>query len=321
MTDPWNAVWPPVWPDFLLPWQAPDALGKLFVDLVYPAATPAPPSRRQASRGRFVAQRYANLAGARDYKLYIPGAYQGQPLPLLVMLHGCSQSADEFAMETRMNQLAEERQCFVAYPEQSPSSNCAKCWNWFNLGDQQRGQGEPSIIAGIAGKVIAEYGIDAARVFIAGLSAGGAMAVVMGRTYPDVFGAVGCHSGLPYGAATDAGSAMEVMRSGSASDAAPPARRMRTIVFHGDGDTTVHPSHGAGIIRQTLMAAPARQALRQRVDAGRRYTQHAHVDEAGDTLAEQWIVHGAGHGWCRGRGGGPGGVPDAAREMLRFFLV
>ncbi|MFM9435637.1 poly(hydroxyalkanoate) depolymerase family esterase [Janthinobacterium sp. CG_23.3] len=324
MMDSWGAMWP----NLVLPWQAPDAIGKLFFDFAYPAAYPVAPPRRQPG-GAFVARRYANDAGARDYKLYIPSAYAGQPLPLLLMLHGCSQSADEFATETRMNLLAEARQCFVAYPEQSSSANCAKCWNWFNQRDQQRGQGEPSIIAGIAREVIADYGVDTARVFIAGLSAGGAMAVVLGRTYPDVFKAVGSHSGLQYGAANDAGSAMDVMRNGAAAWApgavAPPLRPMRTIVFHGDGDTTVHPSHGAGIIRQSLMAAqtepgaaqPWRPLVRQRVGAGRDYTHNVHCDGSGEMIAEEWIVHGAGHAWCGGHGG-PG--PDAASEMLRFFL-
>ena len=347
MINCWNDVWPndvwsnDVWSNLMSPWQVPDVFGKTLFDFPFPALPSTPDGARRPAAGAFLTRRHDNPCGARDYKLYIPSAYAGQPLPLLVMLHGCSQNAEEFATATRMNRLAEQRQCFVVYPEQSASANCAKCWNWFNQHDQQRGQGEPAIIAGIAQEVMDEYGIDSARVFIAGLSAGGAMAVIMGRTYPDLFKAVGCHSGLPYGAATDACSAMDVMRYGvnagvnpgehSGANGALPQRRMPTIVFHGDGDTTVHPSHGAGVIRQSLMALPAdapsvhplQRLVYRDVSAGRAYTHHVHCDAAGAMVAEEWIVHGAGHAWS---GGDMQGTfadsrgPDAGTEMLRFFL-
>jgi poly(hydroxyalkanoate) depolymerase family esterase len=237
-----------------------------------------------------------------------------------------------------MNSLAEEKRCFVVYPEQSASANCAKCWNWFNQHDQQRNQGEPAIIAGIAREVIAAYGIDASQVFIVGLSAGGAMAVIMGRTYPDLFKAVGSHSGLPYASARDACSALAVMSNGAEAGSLPRAsvspNRMPVIVFQGDHDTTVHPSNGAGIIAQSLTDARAcgnlteslvqlQEAIRQGETTGRAYTHKVHRDAAGETLAEEWIVHGAGHAWSGGNVRGTytdAHGPDAGTEMMRFFL-
>jgi len=283
--------------------------------------------------GQFVAGLYSNRAGSLTYKLYVPSGYCGQALPLVVMLHGCTQSPDDFAAGTRMNALAEEHTCLVAYPAQAASANASKCWNWFNPGHQQRGQGEPSLIAGITRQVMRDYSVDPRRVYVAGLSAGAAAAVIMGITYPDLYAAVGAHSGLACGAASDLRSAFAVMRQGPAarrSDSVPGDgkywRIVPMIVFHGDEDTTVHPRNGDQIIEQSRANTTA--VLQTRVHHGRIVGGHAysrtfHADARGQVVLEQWVIHGAAHAWS---GGSPAGSytdpqgPDAAQEMLRFFL-
>jgi poly(3-hydroxybutyrate) depolymerase len=145
------------------------------------------------SGAQFLSASFSNYAGTRPYKLYIPGSYRGDAVPLIVMLHGCTQSPDDFAAGTRMNEAAEEHGCLVAYPGQIPSANRSKCWNWFSIADQARDRGEPSLIAGIAREVMAWYRVDPHRVYIAGLSAGGAAAAIMGSAYPDLFAAIGVH--------------------------------------------------------------------------------------------------------------------------------
>ena len=192
--------------------------------------------------GRFIKRSYANAAGARTYKVYLPAGFSGQALPLVVMLHGCKQTPDDFAAGTGMNELADELQFLVVYPAQAWTANYSRCWNWFRPRDQRRDDGEPSLIAGITKQVIARHNVDARRVYIAGLSAGGAMAAIMAATYPDLYAAAGIHSGLPYASARDAVSAIAAMR-GQRSDAASLLPAVPTIVFHGDKDTTVR-HHG-----------------------------------------------------------------------------
>jgi poly(hydroxyalkanoate) depolymerase family esterase len=287
----------------------------------------APPSTSDiAPKGtRFIEGTFSNAAGSRTYKLFIPSRYQGQPLPLVVMLHGCTQSPDDFAAGTRMNFLAEEQNCFVAYPEQPSGANQAKCWNWFRTGDQQRGGGEPSLIAGITRQIMRDHAIDPKRAYVAGLSAGGAAAAIMGTTYADLYAAVGIHSGLACGAASDLASAFMAMRQGAGSEAVAEAGSpVPTIVFHGDRDTTVHPDNGGRILKQSARAtSPTTKVLRGRVPHGHAYTRTILTDVGERTISEHWNVHGAGHAWS---GGSPAGSytdprgPDATREMLRFFL-
>ena len=275
--------------------------------------------------GRFIAGSYTNRFGTRSYKLYIPTTYHGQSLPLLVMLHGCTQNPDDFAAGTRMNAIAEEKQCFVVYPSQAQSANHSRCWNWFNALDQQRDQGEPSIIAGITRDVIKTYHIDERQVFIAGLSSGGAMSVIMATAYPDLYAAVGIHSGLPYASAQDLPSALAAMKGGAAgSTASPRIKGIPIIVFHGDRDQTVHPRNSDQIIAQSLAGGTAAQASTEqgKQPNGRAYKRTVHRDTHGHAVAEHWVVHGAGHAWSGGSDRGsytdPKG-PDAGREMMRFF--
>jgi poly(hydroxyalkanoate) depolymerase family esterase len=286
-----------------------------------------PPASDIAPKGtRFIEGTFSNAAGSRTYKLFIPSRSQGQPLPLVVMLHGCTQSPDDFAAGTRMNFMAEEQNCLVAYPEQPSGANQAKCWNWFRTGDQQRGGGEPSLIAGITRQIMRDHVIDPKRVYVAGLSAGGAAAAIMGATYPDLYAAVGIHSGLACGAASDLPSAFTAMRQGGGSEAVTESGSpVPTIVFHGDRDTTVHPDNGDRILKQSAKATtPATKVLRGRAPDGHAYTRTIVTDRSGRVISEHWNIHGAGHAWS---GGSPAGSytdprgPDATSEMLRFFLA
>jgi poly(hydroxyalkanoate) depolymerase family esterase len=276
---------------------------------------------------RFIEGTYSNPAGNRAYRLFIPSGYQGQPLPLVVMLHGCTQSPEDFAAGTRMNFIAEEQTCFVVYPAQRSEANQAKCWNWFRTADQRRGKGEPSLIAGITRKVMRDYSVDPNRVYVAGLSAGAAAAAVMGATYTDLYAAIGVHSGLACGAAVDLPSAFVAMRQGGGSDHRvipgdePP---VPTIIFHGDRDTTVHPKNGDQILEQAMKTtSPQKKVHRGQVPGGHSYTRTIHSDASGRGILEHWNIHGAGHAWSGGSSVGsytdPRG-PDATREMLRFFL-
>jgi poly(hydroxyalkanoate) depolymerase family esterase len=222
--------------------------------------------------------------------------------------------------------LAEEYGFLVAYPAQPPSANAQKCWNWFNPGDQRRDQGEPSLIAGITCEVMAEHGVDPRRVYVAGLSAGGAAAAIMAACYPDLYAAAGVHSGLACGAANDMSSAFTAMRQGNA--ARPGADReggaiVPTIVFHADNDNTVHPDNGGHVLAQAGLRGLAPEQRRGKVPNGHAYTCTLHTDAAGRTRHEHWVVSGGGHAWSGGSVAGsftdPRG-PDASREMVRFFL-
>jgi poly(hydroxyalkanoate) depolymerase family esterase len=279
---------------------------------------------------RFEERAYTNAAGSRAYKLYVPSGYTGQAVPLVVMLHGCTQSPDDFAAGTRMNELAEEQTFLVSYPAQTQAANMSKCWNWFSAGDQQRDQGEPSLIAGITREIVQDYAVEKGRVYIAGLSAGGAAAAIMGATYPDLYAAIGVHSGLACGAASDMPSAFAAMKQGGSAATKGTRRQSRsasavpTIVFHGDRDTTVNPINGDEVVAQARASADLRTSVNRGQSAGGiGYTRTVHSDASERAMLEQWVLHGAGHAWSGGSSAGsytePAG-PDASREMMRFFL-
>jgi poly(hydroxyalkanoate) depolymerase family esterase len=272
-------------------------------------------------------------AGSRDYTVYVPSHTDRRKRPLIIMLHGCTQNPDDFAVGTGMNRLAEEHGFIVAYPRQSMSANRSACWNWFNLTDQMRDVGEPSIIAGITRTIMAEFDIDAERVYVAGLSAGGAMAAIMSATYPELYAATGIHSGLAYGSATDVASAFAAMH-GTSSPAAPAQtkshlnsanRRSRTIVFHGASDQRVHPSNAERILAEARagLTDAAQETRHDGSAGGRTYIRTVITDASGVPHVEHWAIDGLGHAWS---GGSPEGShtdqhgPEASREMLRFFL-
>lgn len=274
---------------------------------------------------RFETHSFSNTAGSRRFKLYVPSSYRGEPVSLVVMLHGCTQSPDDFAAGTRMNRLAEESVCLVAYPEQTKAANASKCWNWFNTADQQRDEGEPSLIAGLTRKIMQDYAVDPGRVFVAGLSAGGAAAAVMASRYPDLYSGACIHSGLACGAAKDMPSAFAAMRNGGAArTAAGPSRPIPMIVFHGAADKTVHPVNADRIVAQFAAPPAASETIEHgRSAGGKDYTRTVWRDAAGRSVMERWDILGAGHAWS---GGSPSGSytdprgPDASREMMRFFL-
>ena len=269
------------------------------------------------------------------YKLFVPAVAAGTaptPRPLVLMLHGCTQGAADFAAGTQMNALARKHGVIVLYPEQKQHENSQKCWNWFKSQHQQRGRGEPALLAALTQSIAGEYDVDATRVYVAGLSAGGAMADILGHSYPEIYAAVGVHSGLPSGSAKDLMSALAVMRHGggamSNSDGGyvPP-----TIVFHGDADSTVDKSNGAAIVKAarqanfgTSRANNAPVSTEGRSANGQRFTRTVYADDAGCVHAEHWQLHGAGHAWSGGSVNGsytnPTGA-DASAEMLRFFMA
>ena len=305
------------------------------------ATQPAHPGAavpHHGGKGSMVPGSFTAPAGSRDYLLYVPpGAAGSTPRPLVVMLHGCTQTPADFAAGTAMNALADRDGFVVLYPAQSKAANQSACWNWFNPRDQRAGGGEPSIIAGMVRDVISRHNIDTGRVSVAGLSAGGAMAAILADAYPDLFTAVAVHSGLPSGAAHDLPSALNAMKRGSSpapGGATPvqapapraPGKPVRTIVFHGRQDKTVHPSNGRQVVGAALAAWPADTLVVKREDGrssgGRSFTRTVHADAAGKPIVEQWEVQGAGHAWSGGNASGsytdPQG-PDASAAMVAFF--
>jgi poly(hydroxyalkanoate) depolymerase family esterase len=316
-----------------------------------PAARPVP-TPRPASFTRHTFQ-FANEAYA--YRLYRPAQADSNapapPLPLVIMLHGCKQDAADFAQGTAMNELAEQHACIVLYPEQQAKANALRCWNWFDTAHQGRDLGEPGMLAALTRKVIKGHHADPARVYIAGLSAGGAMAAVMAGLYPELYAAVGVHSGVPTGAASGVISALSVMRRGArpAAPAGEPESLMPTIVFHGGADRTVHPENGEQIVNAALSTLEACGLILKKTEvaqdgaagevngevdgqvdgdahdsvAGRDAFRTVYRAADGKSYVEYWEVGTGPHAWS---GGNPAGSftdpqgPDASRAMLAFFL-
>jgi poly(hydroxyalkanoate) depolymerase family esterase len=307
------------------PQPAPAGQGDVIDIEVLDVTTPdgAPRAAAPASAGEFMAHRYAGSHGGRDYRLFVPPRAGDLARPLVLMLHGCTQDPQDFARGTGMNEAASALGVLVAYPEQTRGANSSGCWNWFKHNHQRRGKGEPALLAGLVQAVMASHAVDPSRVYVAGLSAGGAMAAILGDAYPELFAAVGVHSGLPTGSARDVQSAFAAMHGGAAATSEATRAGPPTIVFHGDGDTTVHPVNGERVAAACISGA-AVQSEQGRSPGGRAWTRHIHRDGTGRVRAEHWAVHGAGHAWSGGSAQGsftdPQG-PDATAEMLRFFLA
>jgi poly(hydroxyalkanoate) depolymerase family esterase len=288
---------------------------------------PRPPAPELPDGTTFTWRSHTCAAGTRQYRLFVPSCRTDELRGLVVMLHGCKQDPDDFAAGTGMNLLAEEHCLLVAYPGQSGTANVSGCWNWFDPAHQSRDAGEPAILASLTGEIVAEYGVRSDRVFVAGLSAGGAMAAVLAETHPELFAAVGIHSGLAYRSASDVMSAFAAMRGEGGSKRSGRGRAMgpRLIVFHGTADRTVHPCNAESIVTSARAAVPhgASHEVCGRSDNGRGFTRSVVEAPDGTSRVEFWLIEGGGHAWS---GGDPAGSytdpngPVASAEMLRFFL-
>lgn len=283
-----------------------------------PAATPDVPPGAQ-----YLSREFTCPAGARPYRVYIPASAGDRPAGLVLMLHGCKQNPDDFAVGTGMNAKAEAERMIVVYPGQLSAANPSSCWNWFSPRDQVRGAGEPAILAALARSVADEFAVPADSVYVAGLSAGGAMAAILAEAYPDVFAAAGIHSGLPAGSASDVASAFAAMGgTGQPRPASKGSTTARLIVFHGTADRTVHPSNGEAIVAARATGAASVDRAKGTSAAGRSFTRVVHRAADGIAAAEHWILDGLGHAWSGGAAAGsytdPAG-PDASAEMMRFF--
>jgi poly(hydroxyalkanoate) depolymerase family esterase len=296
-------------------------------------------NERVGNTGQFRELGFNCEAGSRRFKIYLPSRPPSAAMPLVVMLHGCSQTPDDFALGTRMNSFAERDGFAVAYPAQSRTHNVTRCWNWFRPEDQSRGAGEPEIIASLTRDLVRRYGLDAERVYVAGLSAGGAMAAILGDVYHDIYAAVGVHSSVPHGIAVGMASGLALMRHGRAEAAEVPGGARDAgpgapvIVFHGDADTTVNPRNAAEVYARSTQFSHANRASRYlglseslesgKIRDGHGFTRTRWIGSDGVAMSELWVVHESGHAWSGGDARGsftdPKG-PDASAEMLRFFL-
>ena len=294
-------------------------------EVVPPQTTPTGANARvgypKSHQGEFADGTHTHATLTRRYKLYAPPGPVDKSLPLVVMLHGCTQNPDDFAAGTGMNELAKSQGFYVLYPEQPANANPQRCWNWFKHNHQSRGRGEAALLASMTLAVIQQHGIDSRRVYIAGLSAGGAMAAIVAAAYPEIFAAVGVHSGLAVGAAGNVAEALAAMKSGATDiKLASSSSAVPTIVFHGDQDRTVHPRNGQQVIA-AFEAGSEKSVEQGRSTQGQAFTRTCHRQND-VKFAELWVLHGAGHAWSGGSAKGsytdPSG-PDASSEMLRFF--
>ena len=305
---------------------------------------------RRREQGSWEKHTYHANAGRREYYVYTPAHYQpGSAVPLLVMLHGCDEGPRDFAASTQMNELADQQHFIVVYPRQTIGDQPLKCWTWYNAANQCRDRGEAALLAGITQAVqhnTARWTIDPQRVYVAGLSAGAAMAVILGATYPDLFAAIGVHSGLEYHAATTGPGAVQAMQ-----DRGPDplqqghvayqamghaARVVPTIVFHGTHDLAVHPVNGDQVVQQwmetdRLVSQGAYTARfdkpssdqRRRAPGGRSYRVKTWTDASGKVVQAYWTVEGMGHAWSGGRARMPYSDPhgpNASLAMYQFFV-
>ena len=314
------------------------------------AMTHATPERAPApattAPGHVVTGEFTDPTGTRAWRLFVPGG-DGRAAhatrPLVVMLHGCTQDPDDIARGTRMDAHADSAGVLVLYPAQPAGANPKKCWNWYDPAHQRRDAGEPAAIAALTRKIQTEYGADPARTTIAGISAGGAMALITAVAYPELYAAVGVHSALPWGAATNVMEALAAMAQGAAQVPAAKERitgvalvqamggrahAMPAIVLYGANDKVVNAANGDALVTQLADAyvqlTPAARYAAPTVDTlavgGRSVTRTRAV---GGNV-EGWRIAGLGHAWSGGSSEGtftdPAG-PVATEIMLPFLLA
>ena len=305
------------------------------------AAAALLPGAATAATGTLSSADYTGPEGTQHYELYVPSTYKaGTPMPLVVALHGCTQTGDGFRLLTRWDALAEAKGFIAVFPQQDANSNNQKCWNFFQDAHMHRSGGEPALIAAVTRSIASSYAVDPHRVYATGLSAGGAMASVLAATHPDLFAAIGIGSGCEYAAtATCAGyKSADPVEAGKAAytEMGPRARPMPFIAFQGDKDTTIPPINAEQLVQQWLVtddladdgalngslpAVPAKTTDGQ-APGGETYTVRNYVDKGSVELAQYWVVHGMGHAWSGGDAAQPyadAAGPDETAAMYEFF--
>jgi poly(hydroxyalkanoate) depolymerase family esterase len=300
---------------------------------LFTALTTATTAMAQTS-GQFLWRDITTSSGARRYKVFVPSTYDGsRALPLVVMLHGCTQDPEDVARGTRLNSVAESKSVIVVYPEQADAFNPKKCWNWYDAAHQKRDAGEPDIIAGITREVMKTYKVDPNRVYIGGLSAGAAMASIVAFAYPDVFAAAAFHSGIPYGAATNVMEGLAAMQ-GAKKDADSLAakakalmggrtRTIPSIIFQGKSDHVVNVANADQLALQMTALAESMPSSKGTDNPGIAADYHYTRSVRANGVVEVWTIDELGHAWS---GGSKEGTftdehgPNAAAEMMRFFL-
>jgi poly(hydroxyalkanoate) depolymerase family esterase len=308
-----------------------------------------------AKAGEWVSGSASNASGSRNYALWVPAAYQNRDKrkawPLVMMLHGCMQTPQDLAAISGMNSLADKNRFLVVYPEQTKEANPLRCWNWFDAKHQTPDSGEPALLAAIFARVGSTHNVDTRRVYVAGISAGAAMAVVMGATYPDVFSGIGVLAGLAFKSATTLEGGLAAMKQGAPDPKQPGLlafeamgnnrggkviRRMPVIVFHGDADPYLNPVNADQVIAQwaktndylddgkdndSVKPEPTR-TLQGSIPSGYSFTRYVYTDRSGRLLLEKWTVKGLGHAWSGSPAAAPFADPkgpNASEEMWRFF--
>jgi poly(hydroxyalkanoate) depolymerase family esterase len=303
------------------------------------------------SEGKWIAGKARAAGGSRNFKLWIPAAPEdARAWPLLMLLHGCTHDGAHMAEISGMNEVAAFHRFLVVYPEQSLCANLLKCWNWFRPEHQSRDAGEPSILAAIVAQIRSTYSVDPDRLYVAGVSAGGAMASILAATYPDVFAGVAVFAGAEFKAATSTSEGFAAMKHGGPDPARQgqiafevmhggfartERRRMPVIVFHGTADKKVNWINADQTIAQwektnSCLAAEdgnigfllTEKVSDGKVSDGYAYKKYSYLESDSHLLMEKWLVEGLGHAWSGSpkprKYGDPKG-PNASAEIWRFF--